>query len=163
MLRLKYPKEVSEGLVPFHRKIEELLINDVKPATIHELQKRLADRGTVATVSEVGRAVHYRREIFVNIRRNGFILKSVYDALPKKWLETNDDVVESAELALRSLSGPATTKQILDRLQEKQEFDINGDSIRILRKSMSRSVATQNLRHALLTYWPALCETLHTL
>jgi hypothetical protein len=31
------------------------------------------------------------------------------------------------------------------------------------RSDAQLSVATPNLRHALLTYWPALCETLHTL
>ena len=138
MLRITYPTEASEGFVPFHRKIEDLLVNDVKPLTIRELQKRLADRGTAATLTEVERAVRYRREIFVNIRRNGFILKNVYDALPRKWFETTDDILKAAEIALRSASEPFDTEQILESLR-KQGFDIFGEGAYILRKSMSRS------------------------
>jgi hypothetical protein len=77
MLKITYPKEAPAGFVPFHKRIEDLLGSDVKPVTVHELQKRLADRGIAATLTEVETAVRYRREIFVNIRRNGFILKSV--------------------------------------------------------------------------------------
>jgi hypothetical protein len=138
MLRITYPKEGSEGMVPFHKKVEDLLVNDVEPVTIYQIQKRLAEGGTAATVTKVERAIGYRRETFVNIRRNGFILKRVYDSLPIKWFETTEDIPKAAEIALRSLSEPATTEQILKALRN-QGFDIHGNGVYILRKSMSKS------------------------
>ena len=139
MLRVSYPKEGSRGMVPFHKRVEEVLVSEVKPVTIHEIQKRLAERGVAATPTEVERAVGYRRDVFVNIRRSGFMLKTAYDELPVKWFETTNSIIEAAEKVLRSRSVPATTKQILTALRE-QGFDIHGDDgAYILRKSMSKS------------------------
>ncbi len=137
-LRIAYPKEGSEGMVPFHKKVEDLLVSDVEPVTIHEIQKRLAERGVAATPTEVERAIGYRRDTFVNIRRDGFMLKAAYDALPVKWFETTDSIIEATRMVLRTLSEPATTEQLLKSLR-KQGFDIHGDRVRILRKCMSKS------------------------
>jgi DNA invertase Pin-like site-specific DNA recombinase len=57
MLTITYPKAVSKGVVPFHKTIEELLGEDVEPVTIRKIRKRLADRGVVATLAEVERAM----------------------------------------------------------------------------------------------------------
>jgi hypothetical protein len=138
MLTITYPKAVSKGVVPFHKTIEELLGEDVEPVTIRKIRKRLADRGVVATLAEVERATGYRREAFVNIRRNGFMLKAVYDVLPVKWFETTENIIEAAETGLRSLSGPASAEQILATFRERG-FDIHGNRVEILRKWMSRS------------------------
>ncbi|MGY3532192.1 recombinase family protein [Bradyrhizobium sp. USDA 4452] len=139
MLRITYPKEGSRGMVPFHKRVEEVLVSEVKPVTIHEIHKRLAERGVAATPTEVERAVGYRRDVFVNIRRNGFMLKTAYDELQVKWFETTDSIIEATEKVLRSRSEPATTEQILTTLRE-QGFDIHGDDgAYILRKSMSKS------------------------
>jgi hypothetical protein len=66
------------------------------------------------------------------------MLKAAYDALPVKWLETTDSIIEAAEIALCSLSEPATTEQILATFRERG-FDIHGNRVQILRKWMSRS------------------------
>jgi hypothetical protein len=138
MLTITYPKAVSKGIVPFHETIEDLLANDVEPVTLREIQKRLADRDVVATWNEVDRAIHYRREAFVNIRRGGFMLRSVYDTLPVKWFKTTDSIIEAAETCLRTFSKPASTEQIIEAFVARG-VNIHGKSAKILRKSMTIS------------------------
>jgi hypothetical protein len=138
MMTITYPRASSKGFVPFHQKIEDLLTDDTKPVTVADIRERLATTGVVATWNEVDRAIHYRRDVFVNIRRQGFMLRSVYDRLPIKWFETTDAIVQAAETGARSLAAPASIEEIR-KILRKQGIDIHGEGDRILRKAISRS------------------------
>jgi site-specific DNA recombinase len=138
MLTITYPRASSLGYVPFHKKVEDILADDVEPVTMAMIQNRLADIGVVANLSEVDRAIRYRREAFVNVRRQGFMLKAIYDALPLKWFETTDGIIEAAERGLRALAQPASIEQILASFEEGGNY-IHGNGAKILRKSMSQS------------------------
>ena len=114
-----------------------LLSRSGVPLTARAIAGKLADVGVHRSVTSVHNALDRRPELFVRIRKNGFMLRSRWEKQPLRYFQSTAEIVEMAREVLDLSGKPMRPLELIEQFHVKGR-KIFGHEVSVLQTVLTK-------------------------
>lgn len=107
------------------------------PLTAKVIAERLSQKGVRRNVLAVHNALARRPEIFVHVRKNGFMLRANWEKAPVRYFLRTEEIVQMASDVLDNTRAPMRPAEIIEKFHANGRR-IYGDEIGSLRTVLQK-------------------------